>query len=218
MSNAPFDESDFEDLLDRQGADPARWPLAERTRANALLQASPQAQALLAEAQRLAEALDQAFPPMPVPAALESRILAGISRPSAEAVQGGAFSRGARGDTPRKKRAFSGGARGGTPHMEGVLSGGTQEETPRMESALSGGRDTPRMESAATDWGKNWAEWLAAWLMARLWRPVGIACAPFLIGFAMGMGFVEDPSDLDEQILIAFSEAGVASMELGDVP
>ena len=175
MSNAPFDESDFENLLDRQGADPARWPAAERTRANALLQASPQAQALLAEAQRLAEALDQAFPPMPAPAALESRILAGISHPSAEAVQGGAFSRGARGDTPRMKRA-------------------------------------------AADQGENWAEWLAAWLMARLWRPVGIACAPFLIGFAMGMGFVEDTSDLDEQILIAFSEAGVASMELGDAP
>ena len=158
MSNAPFDESDFENLLDSQGADPARWPAAERTRANALLQASPQAQALLAEAQRLGETLDQAFPPMPAPAALESRILAGISRPSAEAVEG------------------------------------------------------------AADQGEGWAEWLAAWLMARLWRPVGIACAPFLIGFAMGMGFVEDTFDLDEQMLIAFSEAGVASMELGDAP
>lgn len=158
MGNAPFDESDFENLLDCQGADPARWPAAERTRANALLQASPQAQALLAEAQRLGETLDQAFPPMPAPAALESRILAGISRPSAEAVEG------------------------------------------------------------ATDQGEDWAEWLAAWLMARLWRPAGIACAPFLIGFAMGMGFVEDTADLDEQMLIAFSEAGVASMELGDAP
>ena len=158
MSNAPFDESDFENLLDCQGADPARWPAAERTRANALLQASPQAQALLAEAQRLDEALDQAFPPMPAPATLESRILAGLSHPSAEAVEN------------------------------------------------------------ATDQGEDWAEWLAAWLMARFWRPVGIACAPFLIGFAMGMGFVEDTADLDEQMLIAFSEAGVASMELGDAP
>ena len=190
MSNAPFDESDFENLLDRQGADPARWPAAERTRANALLQASPQAQALLAEAQQLGEALDQAFPPMPAPASLESRILAGISRPSAEAVQGGAFSRGARGGTPRMEKAFSEGVR----------------------------EETPRMERAAADRGEDWAEWLAAWLMGRLWRPVGIACAPFLIGFAMGMGFVEDTSDLDEQILIAFSEAGVASMELGDAP
>ena len=205
MSNAPFDESDFENLLDRQGADPARWPAAERTRANALLQASPQAQALLAEAQQLAEALDQAFPPMPAPASLESHILAGISHPSAEAVQGGAFSRGARGGTPRMERAFSGGARGDTPCMEGAFSGGVREETPRMERA-------------AADRGEDWAEWLAAWLMGRLWRPVGIACAPFLIGFAMGMGFVEDTSDLDEQILIAFSEAGVASMELGDAP
>ena len=205
MSNAPFDESDFENLLDRQGADPARWPPAERVRASALLQASPQAQALLAEAQQLAEALDQAFPPMPAPAGLESRILAGISRPSSEEIRGGAFSGGARGGTPRMERAFSRGARGDAPHMERAFSEGAREETPRMERA-------------AADRGEDWAEWLAAWLMARLWRPVGIACAPFLIGFAMGMGFVEDTSDLDGQMLIAFSEAGVASMELGDTP
>ena len=66
--------------------------------------------------------------------------------------------------------------------------------------------------------GNVWAEGLAAWLAERLWRPVGLACAPLLVGLAMGMGFADDTQALQAQMLIAFSENGFAHMELGDEP
>lgn len=166
MSSAPFDESDLQDLLDRQGADAACWPEAARLQAAALLEASPRARALLAEAWRLEQALDEAFPQALAPAGLEARILAGISCSPAKAGRGSVSAAAA-------------------------------------------------SEASA---GNAWAEGLAAWLAERLWRPASLACAPLLIGFAMGMSFADDTQALQEQMLIAFSENGFAHMELGDEP
>ena len=71
----PFTTADFERLLDRHGAKRERWPDAERSRAAALLEDSPKAQALLAEAQRLDDALD-AWGRAPHPFGLATRIVA----------------------------------------------------------------------------------------------------------------------------------------------
>ena len=71
----PFTEADFERLLDRHGAKPDHWPDAERGRAATLLERSPEAQALLAEAQRLDDALD-AWGRAPHPFGLATRIVA----------------------------------------------------------------------------------------------------------------------------------------------
>ncbi len=61
----------------------------------------------------------------------------------------GAFSRGARGDTPRIKKAFSRGARGDTPRIKKAFSRGARGDTPRIKKAFSRGArgDTPRIES-----------------------------------------------------------------------
>lgn len=149
MSNAPFDENDFEDFLDRQGADPARWPPAAHSRATALLRSSARARALLAEAQRLEEALGDAFPWAQAPPGLAARILAKVS----EAPQGGA-----------------------------------------------------------------WSERLATWMAGAIWRPVGLASLPLILGFATGMSFAPDTVDLEAQVLIALSDTGFANLELGDEP
>ena len=66
----------LEALLDAHGADPARWPAAERAAAQELLAADPAAQKRLHEARRLDRALDR-LPPAPAPAAdLAARIRA----------------------------------------------------------------------------------------------------------------------------------------------
>jgi hypothetical protein len=66
-------------LLEAYGAAPARWPVAEREAALALLAASPEAQAAAAEAVRLDVVLDRAPEPAPS-AALFGRVLAGRAR------------------------------------------------------------------------------------------------------------------------------------------
>lgn len=63
----------FRDLLDRHGGELSRWPAPERAAAGALLEHSPEAQTLLAEAARL-EA-DLAATPK-APAGLADRIVA----------------------------------------------------------------------------------------------------------------------------------------------
>lgn len=66
----------LEVLLDAYGADPARWPAAERAAALALLATDPAARAWLEQARRLDRALD-ALPPAPAPAGdLAARIRA----------------------------------------------------------------------------------------------------------------------------------------------
>ena len=170
MNNAPFGEKDLENLLDRRGTDAARWPAAVRPYAAALLEASPRARALLAEARRLEQALDEAFPQTSAPAGLEARILAETSRRPAEA------------------------------NRETIGHPVSANAAPEASE------------------GNVWAEGLAAWLAERLWRPVGLACAPLLVGLAMGMGFADDTQALQAQMLIAFSENGFAHMELGDEP
>ena len=49
----------FEILLDAYGAEPARWPAAERSSAEAFAHATPEAAALVAAARRLDQALDR---------------------------------------------------------------------------------------------------------------------------------------------------------------
>jgi hypothetical protein len=53
----------FQELLDAYGAEPARWPEAERDAASALLADSGEARARLAEARALDELLDRAGAP-----------------------------------------------------------------------------------------------------------------------------------------------------------
>ena len=74
MSPAAFDR-----LLDTHGADPARWPAADRAAAMALAAASPAAAARLDEARRLGETLDRLPAAEPSPA-LQARILADSER------------------------------------------------------------------------------------------------------------------------------------------
>lgn len=65
----------FTELLDAYGADPGRWPEAERAAALALLEASPQARGLCDEARALDAALDRL--PTPAPSAdFRLRVLA----------------------------------------------------------------------------------------------------------------------------------------------
>ena len=50
-----------------------------------------------------------------------------------------------------------------------------------------------------------WLDWLVGFLM-RPWRPVGTACVPLLLGFALGLGDGEDTADLEDSVLVAFSD------------
>lgn len=75
----------LEVLLDAYGADPARWPAAERAAALALLATDPAARAWLEQARRLDRALD-ALPPAPAPAGdLAARIRAAAQQRNAGA-------------------------------------------------------------------------------------------------------------------------------------
>lgn len=75
MSNKPFSEREFEDLLDRHGADLAHWPQRDQGPAKTLLEDSPTAQALLADARQLQAAL-QTLPAPTTPVGLHGRIVA----------------------------------------------------------------------------------------------------------------------------------------------
>lgn len=63
----PLSPQRFADLLAAHGADPRRWPLAERAAALALLAASPEARRQQHEAARLDALLDAWQPPAPAP-------------------------------------------------------------------------------------------------------------------------------------------------------
>ncbi len=76
----PIDINDFEDALDRHGADSSLWPETVRIRATALLESSARARDLLAEAKRLQQALSDALPTVPAPPGLKTRILANLPR------------------------------------------------------------------------------------------------------------------------------------------
>ena len=76
----PMDIDDFEDSLDRYGADSSQWPETVRSQAPSLLASSTHAQDLLAETKRLDQALNDALPAAPAPLGLKTRILANLPR------------------------------------------------------------------------------------------------------------------------------------------
>ena len=43
--------------------------------------------------------------------------------------------------------------------------------------------------------------------LVRPWRPVGAACVPLALGFALGLGGAEDTADLEDSVLVAFDVA-----------
>jgi len=75
----PIDLARLGAILDAYGADPRRWPPAERDGAEALLAISQEARALQAEAASLDTLLDLPAAPAPSPA-LRAAILAGARR------------------------------------------------------------------------------------------------------------------------------------------
>lgn len=77
----------FRELMDAYGGDPRRWPPAERPPAAALLAASAEARALLAEAAALDRLLDEA--PPSAPATLDAERL--IARATAAAQERPSF-------------------------------------------------------------------------------------------------------------------------------
>jgi len=74
-------EERFAVLIGAYGANPARWPAAERDAAEHVLRSSSSAQALAAEARRLDQSLVLAGSE-PVPTALEHKLLADFARVS----------------------------------------------------------------------------------------------------------------------------------------
>jgi hypothetical protein len=68
----------LQDLLDRFGADPARWPQGARADAERLIAADPAAARAAETAAKLDGALRDAAQPMPLDAAFIGRIVAGI--------------------------------------------------------------------------------------------------------------------------------------------
>ncbi|MCG8504173.1 MAG: hypothetical protein MI755_06170 [Sphingomonadales bacterium] len=64
------------ELIAAYGGDPARWPDEERTAAEAVLEASPEAQLLLKEAQRIDAALAARPAPVPADGAFVDRLMA----------------------------------------------------------------------------------------------------------------------------------------------
>ena len=70
----------FSELLDAYGADPQRWPAAERGPAQALLDASPEATRLRLQAALLDDALDQ-YTLAPPAAALRQSLLSAALLP-----------------------------------------------------------------------------------------------------------------------------------------
>jgi hypothetical protein len=68
-----MDIAKFEELIDRLGDDPSRWPDDQRREAERLVATSAEAQRLLADAKAVREAL--AAPPVRAPAGLADRIV-----------------------------------------------------------------------------------------------------------------------------------------------
>ena len=68
----------FEEALSRYGADPGRWPAADRVACEALIASDPSAARLLDEALRLDRLLARSVEPLPVDAAILGGIIAGI--------------------------------------------------------------------------------------------------------------------------------------------
>ena len=60
-----------------------------------------------------------------------------------------------------------------------------------------------------------WLEWLAAFV-TRPWRPVGAACVPLMFGFALGLSAADDTADLEDSVLVAFSESAPVTFEASD--
>lgn len=56
------------------------------------------------------------------------------------------------------------------------------------------------------------------WLTGSAWRRVGMAGAPLLLGFSLGVAFgldrTEDADDLESRVLLAFSASDFADLEL----
>ena len=56
------------------------------------------------------------------------------------------------------------------------------------------------------------------WLTGSAWRRVGMAGAPLLLGFGLGVAFgldrMEDPDDLESLVLLAFSASDFVDLEL----
>ena len=77
----PWTLDRLEDLLDRCGADPAHWPVADRPHAQGLIEADPAARALVDQAARLDRMLAEDVEPVTVPGGLRSRILAAAPGP-----------------------------------------------------------------------------------------------------------------------------------------
>ncbi|NEW95814.1 hypothetical protein [Rhodopseudomonas sp. BR0G17] len=77
-----MDVAELEDLIDRLGEDPSRWPDDRRLAAERLLQESAAARALLAQARAVREALSA--PPVRAPAGLADRIVAAAMRETAK--------------------------------------------------------------------------------------------------------------------------------------
>lgn len=73
-----MDVAELEDLIDRLGEDPSRWPDDRRLAAERLLQESAAARALLAQVRAVREALSA--PPVWAPAGLADRIVAAAVR------------------------------------------------------------------------------------------------------------------------------------------
>ena len=76
----PASTTAFEEALDRYGSQVQEWPQDLRPGAEELLESSPAARALLAEAVQLDVALDVAFAAPAVPAGLGARIAARAER------------------------------------------------------------------------------------------------------------------------------------------
>jgi anti-sigma factor RsiW len=82
MADVPMTRARFEAILDAYGADPRRWPDAERAAAQAFAAADPQAPALLAAAADLDGALHLAAPDPAEPALREAIIASAKAAPA----------------------------------------------------------------------------------------------------------------------------------------
>ena len=52
------------------------------------------------------------------------------------------------------------------------------------------------------------------WLTTNTWRPASLACIPLLLGFAIGTGFADDTADLEDSVLVAFSDPTFADFQV----
>ena len=58
-----------------------------------------------------------------------------------------------------------------------------------------------------------WLEWLTTTVLMRPWRPLGAACVPLVLGFALGLSAAEDTADLEDSVLVAFSSSEPLAVE-----